>query len=308
VQLSGQLEHRIVDIRDFDALLSEVDEFQPHVIFHLAAQAFVSASYSRPIETYATNVIGTVNLLESSRYCGHLQAIVNVTTDKCYQNTGTTRPYRESDTLGGSDPYSSSKACAELVSSAYRSSFLEDRGIALATARAGNVIGGGDWSGDRLVPEVLMSLSRHTPLTLRKPEAVRPWQHVLEPLCGYLELARRLVEAPDSCPRAVNFGPDVSDCVPVGAVVSELQRIWGKSTCSWASQATDWREADLLTLDSGLADKALGWRPRWRLAEALKQTVLWHQAWLSGADMLALSAAQIDDYLRQRTPLYDSCQ
>lgn len=306
-RLSSLVQHRIVDIRDLRALTAEVDQFQPHVIFHLAAQAFVSESYAAPVDTYATNVMGTVNLLEATRSCRNLQAIVNVTTDKCYQNTGTTRPYRETDPLGGSDPYSSSKACAELVSNAYRASFLVQRGVALATARAGNVIGGGDWSKDRLVPETLTSLAQGTPLTLRKPEAVRPWQHVLEPVSGYLKLARRLIEAPGGCPTAFNFGPRESDCLPVGQVVSELQQIWGGPTSPWASRSVDWHEADLLRLDSSLARELLGWRPRWNLRDAIRQTVGWYRAWLSGADMLKVSMTHIEEYECQQADLAEPC-
>ena len=211
-RVADGMEHRLADIRDLDAIQAQVNEFKPEILVHMAAQPLVRVSYQSPIETYATNVMGTVHVLEAARLAGSVRAIVNVTTDKCYENREWVWGYREDEPMGGHDPYSSSKACAELVSSAYRKSFLKAAGIAMATARAGNVIGGGDWAQDRLVPDILRALEQGRPVPIRNPHAVRPWQHVLEPLSGYLQLAERLYELGQSDAEAWNFGPRDEDC------------------------------------------------------------------------------------------------
>lgn len=285
----------IADIRDAAALAQAIQTAQPDVVFHLAAQPLVRYSYAAPVETYAVNVMGTVNLLEAVRQTPSVKAVVNVTTDKCYENREWVWPYRENEAMGGFDPYSSSKACSELVTAAYRRSFLESAGTHLASARAGNVIGGGDWAVDRLVPDFLRALDAGQVLTIRSPLATRPWQHVLEPLSGYLILAERLFSEGLEFAEAWNFGPDEADARPVQWIVEYL--------CSQVAEAA-WRcdaapqphEANMLKLDSSKAKAQLGWRPRWNLKAALGKTLAWHQAWKQGLDMAAISGQQIREY------------
>jgi CDP-glucose 4,6-dehydratase len=294
------MEHRIVDIRDLAAVKRQMDEFQPEIVIHMAAQPLVRLSYVQPIETYATNVMGTVHVLEAARHAGSVKAIVNITTDKCYDNKEWVWGYREDEPMGGYDPYSSSKACAELVSAAYRKSFLTDAGIAMATARAGNVIGGGDWALDRLVPDALRALAKGEPALIRHPHAVRPWQHVLEPLSGYLLLAERLHTQGQLDAEPWNFGPHDDDARPVQWIVEHLCEHWG-SRASWALQPGDHpHEAHFLKLDISKARQRLGWVPRWPLETALRHITAWHQAWLKGQDMRAVCLAQIDQYGSQR--------
>jgi CDP-glucose 4,6-dehydratase len=290
------LEHRLVDIRDVDAIQVQVDEFKPEILIHMAAQPLVRVSYQRPIETYATNVMGTVHVLEAARLAGSVRAIVNVTTDKCYENREWVWGYREDEPMGGHDPYSSSKGCAELVSSAYRNSFLKAAGIAMATARAGNVIGGGDWAEDRLVPDILRALEQGRPVPIRNPHAVRPWQHVLEPLSGYLQLAERLYDFGQSDAEAWNFGPRDEDCRSVQWIVERLCAEWGQGA-SWNAQPGDHpHEASFLKLDISKARQRLHWMPRWSLETALAHVVEWHRAWLKGGDVRALCLEQISRY------------
>jgi CDP-glucose 4,6-dehydratase len=291
------MDHCLADIRDFMAIRSLVADFQPEVVFHLAAQPLVRLSYRQPVETYATNAMGTVHVLEAAREAGSVRAIVNVTTDKCYENHGAPRGYREDEPMGGHDPYSSSKACAELVSSAYRRSFLAGAGIALATARAGNVIGGGDWAEDRLVPDLLRALQQGKAVQIRNPHAVRPWQHVLEPLSGYLQLAQRLIERGQADAEAWNFGPRDGDARPVQWIVERVCAEWGEQA-AWVLQAGDHpHEANFLKLDISKARQRLQWAPRWSLETALARTVEWHRAWHDGQDMRAACLQQITDYL-----------
>ena len=292
------MDHRIADIRDFAAIRALAAEFQPEVLFHLAAQPLVRYSYRHPLETYATNVMGTLHVLEAARAAGGVRAIVKVTTDKCYEQDGATRAFREQDPMGGHDPYSSSKGCVELVSSAWRRSFLADAGIALATARAGNVIGGGDWAGDRLVPDVLRALERGEPVQVRNPHAVRPWQHVLEPLSGYLLLAQRLHDGGQADAEAWNFGPRPQDAQPVQHVVERLCADWGDGA-AWTPQPGEHpHEAGWLELDTSKARQRLGWLPRWTLETALARTVDWHRAWRGGRDMRAFCLEQISAYCK----------
>ena len=282
----------IGDIRELSALKRAVAESAPEIVFHLAAQPLVRASYADPIETYSTNVLGTVNLFEAVRSQGSVRAIVNVTSDKAYENREWAQGYRETDPMGGHDPYSSSKGCAELVTAAYRRSF----GLSLASARAGNVIGGGDWSPDRLVPDVLAALAAGRPVEIRHPAATRPWQHVLEPLRGYLTLAERLLFDPKRFAEAWNFGPDEASCQPVSAVVGECLRVWG-AEASWGAQAGDHpHEASYLKLDSSKARTALGWAPKLSLPEAISLTVDWHRRWLAGSDMRSFTLLQIEQH------------
>jgi CDP-glucose 4,6-dehydratase len=291
----GMAAHTVADIRDAAALTCAMQAAQPEIVFHLAAQPLVRYSYSAPVETYAVNVMGTVNLLEAVRVTPGVRAVVNVTTDKCYENREWAWGYRENEALGGHDPYSSSKACSELVTAAYRASFLDAAGVALASARAGNVIGGGDWAADRLLPDFLRALDAGATLHIRSPNAIRPWQHVLEPLSGYLLLAERLFTEQAAFAEGWNFGPADEDARPVQWIVERLVSATpdARWTCDAARQP---HEASHLKLDSSKARARLAWQPRWRLATALDKTLTWHAAWRRGEDMRALTLAQIADY------------
>ena len=295
-RVADGMEHSIADIRDYAAIQSLVNEFQPEIVIHMAAQPLVRLSYQQPIETYATNVMGTVHLLEAARHAGSVRAIVNITTDKCYENREWVWGYREDEPMGGHDPYSNSKGCAEMVSSAYRKSFLKDAGIAMATARAGNVIGGGDWAADRLVPDILRALAEREPVLIRNPHATRPWQHVLEPLSGYLLLAERLFEHGQTVAEGWNFGPRDEDARPVQWIVEHLCENWGHGA-AWSLQPGDHpHEANFLKLDISKARQRLHWTPRWSLETALTRITEWHRDWLAGADMRARTLAQIDAF------------
>lgn len=290
------MEHCVGDIRDFSVVQSQISAFQPEIILHMAAQPLVRLSYQQPVETYATNVMGTVHVLEAARHAGSVKAIVNVTTDKCYENREWAWGYREDEPMGGHDPYSNSKGCAELVSAAYRKSFLSKDGIAIATARAGNVIGGGDWAVDRLVPDVLRALQQTQPVLIRNPHAIRPWQHVLEPLSGYLLLAERLYNKGQANAEGWNFGPRDEDAKPVQWIVEHLCQDWGNGA-SWTLQPGEHpHEANFLKLDISKARQRLQWAPRWSLETALSRITEWHQAWLANQDMRALCLHQISQY------------
>lgn len=285
----------IADVRDLPKLAAAIQVAQPSVVIHMAAQPLVRESYKSPVDTFATNVLGTVNVLEAARKADTVQAIVNITTDKCYENQEWLWPYRETDRLGGHDPYSSSKACAEIVASAYRDSFLAEAEIQLASVRAGNVIGGGDWATDRLIPDFLRAIDAAEVLLIRSPNAVRPWQHVLEPLSGYLMLAERLVTDGATFAEAWNFGPEESDSKPVSWIVEHLCQMI--SHARWELEGTPHpHEAGLLKLDSAKAKAKLGWAPRWALETALDKTVEWHQAWKGGQSMAEISIQQIEAY------------
>lgn len=288
--------HEVLDIRDFEALRVSMMRLQPEIVIHMAAQPLVRLSYQQPVQTYAINVMGTVHVLEAARQAGSVRAIVNVTTDKCYENREWLWGYREGEPLGGHDPYSSSKACAELVSSAYRASFLHAQGLALATARAGNVIGGGDWALDRLVPDILRALEQRSPVQIRNPRAVRPWQHVLEPLAGYLLLAERLWQQDAEFARAWNFGPADEDAWPVQTLVDRLCALWGSGAQSQLQEGEHPHEAHYLKLDTSQARQGLGWAQRWGLETALARITDWHQSWLNGADMRAVCLRQITEH------------
>lgn len=290
------MEHYITDIRDFNAVKAQMDDFQPEIVIHMAAQPLVRLSYSLPVETYATNVMGTVHVLEAARHANSVRAIVNVTTDKCYENREWVWGYRENEPMGGHDPYSCSKGCAELVSSSYRNSFLKEEAIAMATARAGNVIGGGDWGPDRLVPDVLRALENGHPVLIRSPLAIRPWQHVLEPLSGYLLLAERLYLHGQLNAEGWNFGPLDEDARSVKWIVEHLCANWGGSA-TWDLQPGDHpHEANFLKLDISKVRQRLGWTPRWTLEVALKYITEWHQAWMHGADMRTICLKQINQF------------
>lgn len=290
------MDHQVADIRDYKKVKVLVASFKPEILVHMAAQPLVRLSYLEPIDTYATNVMGTVHMLEAARHAGSLRAIVNITTDKCYDNKEWAWGYREDEPMGGHDPYSSSKGCVELLSSAYRQSFLKNAGIAMATARAGNVIGGGDWALDRLVPDILKALEQQQPVQIRNPHAVRPWQHVLEPLSGYLMLAESLFENGQKDAEGWNFGPRDEDAKPVQWIVEHLCQTWGGSA-NWTVQPGDHpHEAHFLKLDISKARQRLHWAPRWSLQTALGQITQWHQAWLAGQDMRDICLQQIKNY------------
>lgn len=295
----ARLEERVTgplaDIRNAQGLVDASGAFRPEIILHLAAQPLVRESYRAPAETYATNVMGTLNVLEAARRCDSVRAVLVVSSDKCYENREWLWPYREQDALGGHDPYSSSKACVELLCASWRESFLHEAGIALATARAGNVIGGGDWSADRLLPDILRAWERGETLTLRYPQAIRPWQYVLEPLSGYLLLAQALLERNDVA-SAWNFGPDAEGLTSVGELVERLSQLWPGEARWQVENGAQPHEAGRLTLDSSRARAQLGWRPRWTLQQTLERTLDWHRAWRAGEDMQAFSRAQIAAY------------
>ncbi|HVF75633.1 MAG TPA: CDP-glucose 4,6-dehydratase [Acidimicrobiales bacterium] len=286
------LDSRIIDLRDADAVIAAVADTDPDVVLHLGAQALVRRGYADPVGTYDTNVMGTAHVLRGVEAAPAVKAVVVVTSDKVYANDGAGRPFTESDPLGHGDPYSNSKACTELLVASWRASFLGPKGVPVATARAGNVVGGGDVAEDRLVPDALRALAAADVLRLRNPDAVRPWQHVLEPLAGYLLLAQRLVEGDQAVPDAVNFGPDEESCRSVSDVVQKVFELTG--TGKWEHEGGEQPpEATLLRLDSSLARERLGWRPRLDLDDTLAWTVDWWRAQREGADMRAFSLAQI---------------
>ena len=285
----------MADIRDTVTLSHAMQAAQPDIVLHLAAQSLVRHSYSAPVETYAVNVMGTVNLLEAVRQTPSVKAVVNVTTDKCYENREWAWPYRENEAMGGYDPYSSSKACSELVTSAYRQSFLEPASIHLASARAGNVLGGGDWASDRLIPDFLRALDAGQTLVIRSPLATRPWQHVLEPLAGYLILAEKLYTQGKLFTEAWNFGPEEADSRSVHWIVEHLCRQVPGASWQYDNKPQP-HEAHTLRLDSFKAKTELNWYPRWNLPTALTQTLDWHKAWKQGADMTSKSLEQISQY------------
>tara|TARA_B100001093_G_scaffold132296_1_gene124849 strand:- start:12829 stop:13887 length:1059 start_codon:yes stop_codon:yes gene_type:complete len=296
-----RLEERIVsstiaNIQDFSALKAAILFAKPSVIIHMAAQSLVLESYDSPLETFKTNIIGTANLLEAARKIETVQAIVNITTDKCYENREQLKPYVENDKLGGYDPYSSSKACAELVSAAYRNSFLEKSGIKIATVRAGNVIGGGDWAKNRLIPDFFRSVDTDKKLFIRSPDSVRPWQHVLEPLIGYILLAEKLVIEGDDFADAWNFGPQKNDSKAVSWVINYLAQKTPNSRWD-IDKSIRPHEAGLLLLDSSKARTYLNWSPRWSLDIALDKIIEWHQAWKENEPMDEISISQIKSYL-----------
>lgn len=299
----------IGDIRDLGVLRASMHDFAPELVFHLAAQPLVRRSYVDPVETYSTNVMGTVHLLEAARTCGSVRAILVVTSDKCYENREWQWGYRENEPMGGYDPYSNSKGCSELVTASYRSSFFNEdshakHGVALATARAGNVIGGGDWSEDRLVPDLLRAFAEGRTADIRNPHAIRPWQHVLEPLRGYMMLAERLFVDGPTWAEPWNFGPADSDARPVSWIADRLVDLWG-GNAQWrnGSQASQPHEASWLKLDCSKARQTLGWVPRWDLRTSLGAIVEWQRAWLDGRDMADVTLEQIEKY--ESTPTHE---
>ena len=292
----------IGDIQNLPKLEAAISFAKPSIIIHMAAQALVMKSYSDPVQTFKTNVIGTVNLLEATKKVGNIEAIVNITTDKCYENQEQLKPYIENDKLGGYDPYSSSKACAELVSAAYRNSYLKEREIKIATVRAGNVIGGGDWAEDRLIPDFFRSIQTGKKLLIRAPNAIRPWQHVLEPLSGYLILAEKLVIKGHSYAEAWNFGPKNDDPKSVSWVINYLSQKVPKVKLEIDINPNPY-ETKLLLLDSSKAMSKLKWIPRWSLVETLDKIIEWHQAWAEKKQMSEVSVSQIESYCNSNVKL-----
>jgi CDP-glucose 4,6-dehydratase len=294
----------IGDIRDLDHLRKVFAEHQPEIVIHMAAQPLVRYSYIEPVETYSTNVMGTVNLLESVRSTKSVKAVVNVTTDKCYENREWAWGYRENEAMGGYDPYSSSKGCAELVTAAYRQSYFNpekyaEHGVAIATGRAGNVIGGGDWAEDRLIPDIMRAITAGKSVHIRNPHAIRPWQHVLEPLSGYLILAQKLYEDGATLAEGWNFGPNDEDAKPVQWIVEQLTAAWGEGA-SWVLDGDEHpHEAHYLKLDCSKAKSRLDWHPRWRLDVALGAIVSWQKAYNSGQEMRVVTLNQIQSYLNK---------
>ena len=296
-KIDSIIDSQIGDIRDLELFKRSLTDFNPDILIHMAAQPLVRSSYANPVETYETNVMGTVNVLESARACKNLKAIINITTDKCYENDDRSEGYKESDPMGGHDPYSSSKGCAELVTSAYRRSFMQEQGIGLASVRAGNVIGGGDWADDRLIPDILKSFEKNESIIIRNPKATRPWQHVLEPLSGYLVLAQKLYKNQEDYAEGWNFGPNEKDVKSVDWILDKMIAKWPNS--SWKlDKNSNPHEADFLKLDISKAESKLNWRPVWELSQTLEKIIVWHQAWFNKEDMQAACLAEIEEYTR----------
>jgi CDP-glucose 4,6-dehydratase len=300
--IGAHMQSDLNDIRDLSRLSDSIRSFEPEIVFHLAAQSLVRESYLQPLETYAINVMGTANLLDSIRKCPSVVAAVIITSDKCYKNQEVRRGYTEEDPMGGYDPYSNSKACAELVTDSYRASYFNQadyavHGVAIASARAGNVIGGGDWADDRLIPDLVRAFNMGKPVKVRNPDSVRPWQHVLDPLRGYLMLAQRLCEAGPDYAEGWNFGPDVSDHQPVSWIIEQMIKYWGEGA-GWLPELEQQpHEATLLSLDCKKAREKLGWAPRRDLNSALKSIVEWHQQWQAGADMYKVTQGDIEEFM-----------
>lgn len=296
-KVADGMESEIGDIRNLENLTKSMVSFNPDILIHMAAQPLVRLSYIEPVETYTTNVMGTVNVLESARKCSNLRAIVCVTTDKCYENKEWEWGYRENEPMGGHDPYSSSKGCAELVTSAYRRSFFNSTNTAsLASARAGNVIGGGDWAEDRLIPDILRAFEKSEPVSIRNPLSTRPWQHVLEPLSGYLVLAQELFLNGDDFAEAWNFGPKDEDCKPVSWILDEMVRSWGNKASWVLNKDNNPHEAGFLKLDCSKASQKLQWSQKWDLKYTLESIIKWHKVYLSKGNVKLQCLEEIKSY------------
>ncbi len=295
--VSEKMESVIGDIRNLKQITESMVSFNPDILIHMAAQPLVRLSYQEPVDTYTTNVIGTVNVFEAARKCSDLKAIVSVTSDKCYENKEWEWGYRENEPMGGHDPYSSSKGCAELVTSAYRRSFFNSEDTAsLASARAGNVIGGGDWADDRLIPDILRAFEKSESVLIRNPLSTRPWQHVLEPLSGYLVLAQNLFLNGDNFAEGWNFGPKDEDCKPVSWVLDKMVKYWGNNASWDLDKNNNPHEAGFLKLDCSKAFNRLKWEPKWNLQLTLKSIVDWHQLFLDGGDIKKQCLKEINKY------------
>ena len=289
------------DVRDYKSLVKAIQSARPEIVIHMAAQSLVRESYKNPVETYSINVLGTVNLFEAVRNTGGVKAVINVTTDKCYENREWIWGYRENEPMGGYDPYSNSKACSELVTSAYRNSYFNPKdyhshGIGIASVRSGNVIGGGDWSADRLMPDCVRALLDKKRIVLRNPNAVRPWQHVLEPLSGYLLLAQKLYNNGPEYSEGWNFGPDDGDAKPVEWIVKKICEKWGQKSSYKIDKGEHPHEAHYLKLDCSKAKEKLGWYPRWNLEKAIDSVIEWTQAYQENKDVRKACLKQIEEY------------
>lgn len=296
LQLASEIESVAGDVRDLENFEKCLKNFQPEIVFHLAAQSLVRKSYRAPIETYTTNVIGTINVLEAVRRVDSVKAVVVVTTDKVYENKEWHWAYRENERLGGFDPYSNSKACAELAVAAYRNSFFAESRCLIATARAGNVIGGGDWSEDRLLPDVFRSLIFGEKLEIRNPHSIRPWQHTLEPLSGYMRLAEKLHAGEKAFAESWNFGPSEEDSKPVGWILEEIKRVWNEPVNWEIAEGFQPHEARLLKLDSAKAKSELKWMPKLTLIEAVNLTAEWYLGFKDKKNLAELTRKQINFY------------
>jgi CDP-glucose 4,6-dehydratase len=299
--LSSHMTSEFGDINDYEKLFKSIDSFKPEIIFHMAAQPLVRYSYKNPLETYKTNVIGTANLLESVRCINNIRAVVNITTDKCYENNDDNIAYAENDRMGGNDPYSSSKACSELVTNAFRKSYFptnnyNNHGVALASVRAGNVIGGGDWSEDRIIPDIIKSIENDFTLNIRNPHATRPWQHVLEPLGGYMSLAEKLYLDGSNFSEAWNFGPNEDCSISVIDLVKKLDSLWNKNIHWKIDENNHPKESHYLRLDISKSEKRLSWEPLLDLETTLRLIIDWSDAFISKNDMENFSISQIKSY------------
>jgi len=298
----------IADIRHENKIKEAIKSVNPEIVIHMAAQSLVQESYNHPKETFDVNVMGTVNLLEAVRSCKNTKVVINVTSDKCYENREWIWGYRENEPLGGYDPYSSSKACSEIVTAAYRNSFFHPNnyrlhGVGICSARAGNVIGGGDWAADRIVPDCVTALQSGRKIKIRNPHAVRPWQHVLEPLCGYLMLAEKIFAEGPEHSKAWNFGPDDNNVRTVEYLVKTFCDKWGPSA-SYEIQKNEYpHEAQLLKLDCSMAKSKLGWIPKWDLEEVIDKIVMWTKRYAAGENMVDECIGQIDDYSKPENGL-----
>ena len=302
--VAGGMESIHGDIRDLKQVSDAMEKFRPEIVFHLAAQSIVRRSYQDPVSTYTTNVLGTVNLLEAVRQCDSVAVMVNVTTDKCYENKEWFWGYRENEPMGGHDPYSNSKGCAELVTAAYRSSFFSNssspqRNVRVATARAGNSIGGGDWGEDRLIPDMIRAIMDKRPVIIRNPVAIRPWQYVLDPLHGYLTLAEKLWHEGHSFAEGWNFGPGETEVQNVSWIADRMTELWGDGARWELDKNLHAHEARYLKLDSSKARDLLGWKTRFDVAETLQCIVDWYRAYLDKQDMHAVTRKQIQEYAKR---------
>ena len=296
-KVAEEMESEIGDIRNLEQLTKSMVSFSPDILIHMAAQPLVRLSYKEPKDTYTTNVIGTVNVLEAARKCINLKAIVVVTTDKCYENKEREQGYKENEPMGGHDPYSSSKGCAELVTSAYRRSFFNSENSAsLASARAGNVIGGGDWAEDRLIPDILRAFEKSEPVVIRNPLSTRPWQHVLEPLSGYLVLAQELFLHGDNFAEGWNFGPKDEDCKPVSWILDQMVSHWGNNASWILDKNNNPHEAGFLMLDCSKASQKLSWNPKWDLKFTLESIIKWHKVFISKGNIKLQCLEEIKRY------------
>ena len=284
------------DVRDINQIKIFFSQAKPEIVFHLAAQPLVRKSYELPLDTFSTNISGTINLLETVRHTANVNTVINITTDKCYKNQEWTWPYRECDEIGGDDPYSASKSCSEIISHAYRQSYYKQQGVKIATARAGNVIGGGDWAEDRLIPDAFRAIETNTPLMLRAPNSVRPWQHVLAPLDGYMKLAEALYSASKNYEGPWNFGPESLDSVTVLSLIQSLKQLF--PSLKFDSSTTDGpAETLMLKLDSSKARKELKWNNKWGLKKSIKETLDWHFSCSNGQNMNDFTSKQIKNYM-----------